>query len=634
MSNELAEKIHKIDIVEIIKNYLQLFKKGNNYLAICPFHGDTKPSLTINSQKNIFKCFACSAGGDAIKFVMLYKNLNYQQALIEIAHQLNLDEKLINNFKNDNSFEYQRIYDLNSNYLEFCQAFLHNKENKEILDYLKNRGIDDEIINAFKIGFNPNKSGHDLYDLLTNNDENYVNIDDSLTFKRDELVSNNLALITSSGNVLDTFRNRIVFSICNDEGKIVGFSGRVVNSNDEPKYLNTSETNIFKKSEILYNWHNAIKEKKSIIFLVEGFMDAIALHKIGITNCVATMGTAFSDSHLNKILSNKKIKTVVLGFDNDDAGKKAIISVGKKIGKKINTYVVKRYDSKYKDFDEVLNNSSKEELNKIIENQTHFSLFLLEDLFANSTLSSLSEKEETFNLAIEIITKYGNSLYSDEYFSLLQKYLNFDSSTIKNKISNALNNFKSNYLTPKYNTKDKNFNKNILIDCSLAKNDYDKIIVACLSSRNATKIVFEKFPDQIQNKLFKIHYEFMNKIKLILDYYKNHDSNDLSIIDTKSDFLNYVKEKYSEILNDNCINDFILCFNKSQSAINCFDNNYENLVKLINNCYKHELISRNTILQNLISKDRINYNYEQIKAFVKAIDENNIKIKNLENNKI
>ena len=129
MSNELAEKIHNIDIVEVIKNYLQLFKKGNNYLAICPFHGDTKPSLTINSQKNIFKCFACSTGGDAIKFVMLYKNMNYQQALIEIAQQLNLDEKLITKYKNSNSFENERIYSLNSNYLEFCQSFLNNKEN-------------------------------------------------------------------------------------------------------------------------------------------------------------------------------------------------------------------------------------------------------------------------------------------------------------------------------------------------------------------------------------------------------------------------------------------------------------------------------------------------------------------------
>lgn len=634
MSNELAEKIHNIDIVEVIKNYLQLFKKGNNYLAICPFHGDTKPSLTINSQKNIFKCFACSTGGDAIKFVMLYKNINYQQALIEIAQQLNLDEKLITKYKNSNSFENERIYSLNSNYLEFCQSFLNNKENNHVLNYLKNRGISDEIINAFKIGFNPNKTGHDLYDLLTNNDKKYVNIDDSSIFNQNELVQNNLAIITNSGNILDTFRNRIVFSICNDEGKIIGFSGRTIDSNDEPKYLNTSETSIFKKSDVLYNWNNAIKEKKSILFIVEGFMDAIALYRIGVSNCVATMGTAFSDNHLNKITNNKLFKTIVLGFDNDEAGKKAIISVGKKIGKKINVYVVKRYDSKYKDFDEVLNNSSSTELNKIINDQVHFSLFLLDDLFQNNSSSnSLSNKEEIFNLAIEIIQKYGNSLYESDYLTLLSQHINFDSTIIKNKINSALNNSKNNYLNKNHSTKI-NFSKNsILVDCSLAKNDYDKIIIACLSSRDATKIVFDNFPDQIQNKLFKIHYEFINKIKLILDFYKNNNSN-LPIIEMKLEFMNYVKEKYYEILNDNCINDFILCFNKSESIINRFDYNYDNLVKLINNCYKNELISRNSILKNLISKDRINYNYEQIKAFIKAIDENNIKIKNLQNNKI
>ncbi|MDE5651638.1 MAG: DNA primase, partial [Ureaplasma sp.] len=134
MSNELIDNIHKINIVDVIKNYLQLFKKGNNYLAICPFHGDTKPSLTINPQKNIFKCFACSTGGDAIKFVMLYKNLNYQQALLEIAEKFNLDQNLIVKYKNDNSFLNQRMYDLNSNYLEFCQSFLNNKENQNALN--------------------------------------------------------------------------------------------------------------------------------------------------------------------------------------------------------------------------------------------------------------------------------------------------------------------------------------------------------------------------------------------------------------------------------------------------------------------------------------------------------------------
>ncbi|MDE5617824.1 MAG: DNA primase, partial [Ureaplasma sp.] len=416
MSNELIDNIHKINIVDIIKNYLQLFKKGNNYLAICPFHGDTKPSLTINPQKNIFKCFACSTGGDAIKFVMLYKNLNYQQALLEIAEQFNLDKNLITRYKNDNSFANQRIYDLNSNYLEFCQSFLNNKENQNALNYLKNRGIDEKIINTFKIGFNPDKSGRDLYDLLTNSAGKYINIDDESIYSRDELLDNNLILISNNGNIYDVFRNRLVFSICDDQGRIIGFSGRVIDSNFEPKYLNTTETKIFKKSQILYNWHNAIKDKKSIIYLVEGFMDVIALYKVGITNCIATMGTAFSDEHLNKITKNKFIKTIVLGFDNDDAGKQAIINVGKKISNKINVYVVKRYDSKYKDFDEVLNNSSNEKLNEIISNQIHFSFFLLEELFQNSfSLNSSSEREEALNSAIGIIHKYGNSLYIEEY---------------------------------------------------------------------------------------------------------------------------------------------------------------------------------------------------------------------------
>ncbi|MDE5617723.1 MAG: hypothetical protein K2I36_02655, partial [Ureaplasma sp.] len=220
----------------------------------------------------------------------------------------------------------------------------------------------------------------------------------------------------------------------------------------------------------------------------------------------------------------------------------------------------------------------------------------------------------------------------EEYSKFLFEKLSFSQSIIKNKITNLFNNFKNNSLN-KESLENKIFSRNnILIDCNLVKNNYDKIIIACLSSRDATRIVFEKFPDQIQNKLFKIHYQFMNKIKLILDFYEN-DNSKLSIIEKQSDFLNFVREKYSEILDDNYYDDFIFCFNKSNSVINNFDYNYDNLIKLINNCYKHELISRNGILKNLISKDKINCNNDQIKSFMKVIDENNLKIKNLQNNK-
>ncbi|MBR2651609.1 DNA primase, partial [bacterium] len=227
-------------------------KRGVNYLAICPFHQDSDPSLTINDQKNIFKCFACNESGNSVTFVQKYKNCSFIDAILEIAKLFNFDEELIKSYdgKVANEQANNKIYLINELYLELCKNFLFNKKNSTVLNYLQQRGITKEIIDYFGIGYNP--ECNTLYDLMTNNDSNYL-ISDNNCYTRQDLLDANLISINKNGFVQDVFGNRIVFSIKNSDGQIAGFSGRVIGDINSPKYLNTIENKIFHKSKLLYN---------------------------------------------------------------------------------------------------------------------------------------------------------------------------------------------------------------------------------------------------------------------------------------------------------------------------------------------------------------------------------------------
>lgn len=254
MNNKIINEIRSIAISKIISEYISITKKGRNYFAICPFHNDTNPSLVINDEKNIFKCFTCNTSGDAIKFVSGYQNIPYSKAILEIANKFNLD---ISGYDEQNYVsKYQLNYDLNRDYLELCQIYLKQPKFKYAYDYLESRNISDSEIAKFKIGFNPPNNESNIYRILTN--EHIVNSGNKAIYKRETLLDNGLVVLNQKAEIFDFFANRIIFAISNENDEIVGFSGRSIN-NDNPKYLNSSQTIIFNKSEILYNYNNFLK---------------------------------------------------------------------------------------------------------------------------------------------------------------------------------------------------------------------------------------------------------------------------------------------------------------------------------------------------------------------------------------
>lgn len=317
MNEDKISEIRKsVDIVDVISEYIPLEQKGRNYFAVCPFHDDHNPSMSISPEKQIYTCFVCGAHGNVFNFIMDYDNVPFYDALKRVADKvgipLDISFSTKKKEKNVNEDVYS-IYDIAS---KFYHNNLLTKDGIDALDYLEKRGFTDEIIKTFGVGLSTRNSIARL--LKTKN------------FSDDVLVNSGIASMSDNG-LYDTFINRIMFPLCDLEGRVVGFSGRVYRPSKDSKYVNSKESEVFKKGMLLYNYHRAKEEcrKKRCVIIVEGFMDVIALHMVGIYNVVASMGTAITpeQAKLLKKLSNN----VLLCFDGDSAGNKATLACSKEL---------------------------------------------------------------------------------------------------------------------------------------------------------------------------------------------------------------------------------------------------------------------------------------------------------------
>lgn len=303
----------KVNIVDVISEYLPVEQKGKNYFAICPFHDDHNPSMSISPEKQIYTCFVCGASGNVFNFVANYEKVSFVSAVKKVAQKvgINLNINVKDDYKpKDTKYDkYYKMFDITNKYY---QNNIKSVYGKKAIEYLHNRKIDDDVINEFEIG-------------LSMNDNNVSKLLEKKGYDVNELID--IGLCGKKDNfIYDIFRNRIMFPLYNLDGKPVGFSGRIYNGEKDSKYVNSKESIIFKKGNLLYNYHRALshaREKHQII-VVEGFMDVIRLYTIGIKNVVATMGTAITKEHANLLM--KLSKNIVLCFDGDKAGEKATIS--------------------------------------------------------------------------------------------------------------------------------------------------------------------------------------------------------------------------------------------------------------------------------------------------------------------
>lgn len=358
----------QVDLLDLVSQYVNLKRVGKNYVGLCPFHSERTPSFTVNLQKGLFKCFGCGASGDVINFYMKIKGLDFKTAVIELAKKagLTIDEATFEERKKELdlvelNFKIAKLY---HNYL------LRSEEGSKGLSYLQSRGLSLETIRHFMLGYAPSQ-GRVISSLLR-------------TDPREMKLAEELGLIKKGedGGYVDLFRNRIIFPIFNQEGECVGFGGRSIDPEVEPKYLNSPESSIFKKSEELYGLFqtkSALKEQNHG-YLVEGYFDLLTLWQKGIKNVVATCGTALTDGHLKKL--RRLAEHWIILYDGDEAGKKATLrAINLFISKDILPKVIvlpqgQDPDSYFQAFSE-----EKNDLAQVLENLKIDALTFIKDLY-------------------------------------------------------------------------------------------------------------------------------------------------------------------------------------------------------------------------------------------------------------
>lgn len=431
-NNDLFESVlKKVDICDVISHYINLEKKGRNYVALCPFHDDKNlGNFSVSPEKQVFKCFACGKSGNAIGFVKEKERCSWIEAVKKVCEICHIVEPALENFKEvkkDPKIE-KTFQILNDISIFYSLSLFQSDEGKDALNYLHNRGLSDEIIRHFGIGY-ALKDGSKLIEFLTK-EKNYSLKEIDLT-----------GIIDLKNNIIkDKNYGRIAFFIKNGEGKVCGFSCRVFgNKKSEAKYVNTSSTIVFNKSKILYNYYEAISEsaKMGYVYLLEGFMDVIACYRADIKSAIALMGTTLSKEHL-RMLKDLKCE-IRLCLDLDKPGQNATYKIFTQLENYQIPYRVVNNDVNfdYKDSDEIIDRLGKEKLISYLSNVTDKLSWLVNYFKKNLDLSILENKEKMINFFIPLLKNNNDSILVDAYIKEIEKVTNVSYNVIKDMIDKA-----------------------------------------------------------------------------------------------------------------------------------------------------------------------------------------------------
>lgn len=419
MNNDLANEIRsKTDIVDIIGERIPLVARGKNFFGVCPFHDDSNPSMCVSREKQIYTCFSCHATGNVYTFLMNYEHIDFREALKYLGDKVGVNVSSINIKKKSTKFD--RLYEAYNFAVKYYQNNLSSTKGKLARSYLSNRGINDEAIKEFEIGLSL-ESRDDLTKLLVS--------------KKYELSTLNRIGLSSDDH--DIYDDRIMFPLYDVSGQVVGFSGRIYKDVDQNKYLNTKETEIFKKGEMLYHYHVAREEcrlKKSVI-VMEGFMDVIRASTVGIKNTVALMGTALTNNQFNLIkrLSNN----IILCLDGDGPGVHAMLSIGEHLldeGVEVKIVVLPNDD----DPDSFILKNGKERFIGLVENALNFSDFKMQQLRKNVDFRSDEEKANYINTVLKETTKINDTIRIEIVLKKLAKEFDISYNTLDKRFKDLI----------------------------------------------------------------------------------------------------------------------------------------------------------------------------------------------------
>ena len=525
--NEIREKI---DIVDLIGEYVPLVQKGRNFFGVCPFHNDTNPSMSVSREKQIYKCFSCGASGNIFTFVRDYEHMDMKDVLELLAAKVGIT--ISNNSVSRKTTKYDKLYEIYELANKFYQNNINTKDGQKAKEYLKNRGITEEIIKEFEIGLSL-----DNMDSLTK----------VLTKKGYDIYT--LDKIGLSSNNHDLFINRIMVPIHDINGKTVAFSGRVYNKQSDHKYVNTKETEIFKKGHLLFNYYRCKEEarRNKYVIIMEGYMDVFRAFSIGVKNVVAIMGTALTEEQTNLI--KKLSNNVYLCLDGDDPGQKATLSVGEQLEKVgINLKVIRLTNDE--DPDTYILKYGKDKFYDLIDKAISFSDFKLESLKKGVNFNSDLELSHYIDSVIRETSLIDDEIRREIILKKLALETNLSYNTLEKRLSGYL---------------DKKRPRDIIIEEKKVNNKlsmYDKAVYGMIYAIIINKKYLKLFQEE---SLYFINQKPRYLLTEIEYYYKKYGNIEIA------DFYTYLIDKkelldlYNNIISymdnnnitDEAVNDFI-----------------------------------------------------------------------------
>lgn len=405
-SDELIEEIRSSnDIVDVISKYVTLKRSGRNFFGLCPFHKEKSPSFAVSPDKQIFHCFGCGVGGNVIHFISKIEGLDFKDTMELLANRANIELPTLDNLEDDKTARLKsKVYEINKIAAEFYHENLYKPTSKVAQEYIKKRKLDNRTLKAFLIGYAGNFN--ELYLLLKQKG-----------YTEEEMLASSLVKKNENGGYMDSFRKRLMFPIQDVRERVIAFGGRVLDDS-KPKYINSPENIVYSKGRNLFGLNVAKKYNTKKIVIVEGYMDAISLYQRGITNVVASLGTAMTEAQGR--LLRRYSEQVILGYDADGAGQAAILR-GMEILQNLGCDIRVLQIEGAKDPDEYVLKYGPERFQKCVDNAISLVEFKVKVLLKELNIENTNDKIKFLNEIAKILAKVTNQMEREIYVDKIAK---------------------------------------------------------------------------------------------------------------------------------------------------------------------------------------------------------------------
>lgn len=550
-SEELIEEIRNSnDIVDVISQYVILKRSGRNFFGLCPFHKEKSPSFSVSPDKQIFHCFGCGVGGNVIHFVSKIENLDFRETIELLANRANIQLPTLDNSYQDNkrAMLKSKVYEINEIAAKFYHENLYRPTSKEAQEYIKKRKLDNRTLKSFLIGYSG--TFDELYKILKQKG-----------YTEEEILASSLVNKADNGKFIDRFRRRLMIPIQDTTGRFIAFGGRVLDDS-KPKYINSPENIVYSKGRNLFGLNIAKKYDTKKLIIVEGYMDAISLYQRGITNVVASLGTALTEQQGR--LLRKNSEQIIIGYDADGAGQAATLrglEILQNMGCDIR--VLQIYGAK--DPDEFIIKYGPERFQKCVDSAISLVEFKVKILKQNLNLDNVNDKIKFLNEVAKILSKVDNTIEKEVYIDKISQEYKISKEAIYGEV-NKLTYSKSN---------DKKVLERAPVKSFIKKEESEKIDESVIKREKMVIYILVNFPNESYSKIkdtitvSDIKAEINKKIitKIYEQYAKGNMSNILDFFD-EEDIINYLSGIMADDFGiadiNKCIEDLLNIYNKEK----------------------------------------------------------------------